>query len=307
MSTLPYLETFAAVVEKGSFTAAAEALGISKPVVSKQVSRLEQHLGVQLLHRTTRRLHLTEAGEIFARYSQQIVADAKEAEQSVLPLQSEPRGTLRITAPGSLAVSMLPEALLGFQQRFPKVELDVRISGRFVDLVEEGIDVALRVGELKDSSMIARRLMECRFHVFASPEYWKQNGIPGHPDDLQGHNCLIYSQSPNADTWVFSDKNGEDISVKIKGNLRSDAEKLLLVAALNSQGVLIGPTYMVARHISKNRLKEVLEDYYRPTTGLFAIYPHSKLVSSKVRAFIDYLVESWSDSSIQSTETTAPG
>ena len=174
MSILPYLETFSAVVEKGSFTAAAEALDISKPVVSKQVSQLEQHLGVQLLHRTTRRLHLTEAGEVFARYSQRIVAEAREAEQSVLPLQSEPQGTLRITAPASLALSLLPEVLLRFQQRFPKVELDVRISGHFVDLVKEGIDVALRVGELKDSSMIARRLMPCRFLVCASPDYWKK-------------------------------------------------------------------------------------------------------------------------------------
>jgi len=298
VSILPYLETFAAVVDKGSFTAAAEALDISKPVVSKQVSQLEKYLGVQLLHRTTRRLHLTEAGEVFARYAQRIVAEAREAEQAVLPLQSEPQGMLRISAPESLAISLLPEALLEFQQRFPKVELDIRISGRFVDLVEEGIDVALRVGELEDSSMIARRLMDCRFYVCASPDYWKRHGMPEHPNDLRNHNCLIYSQSPRADAWVFNDKNGEDLGVKVKGNLRSDAGKLLLSAASNGQGVFIGPTYMVAEAMQEAQLKPVLEDYYRPSTGLYAIYPHSKLVSSKVRAFVDYLIESWGDKTL---------
>lgn len=293
MSILPYLETFAAVVEKSSFTAAAEALNISKPVVSKRVSQLEQHLGVQLLHRTTRRLHLTEAGEVFARYAQRIVEEAREAEQSVLPLQSEPQGTLRITAPASLALSLLPEVLLRFQQRFPKVELDVRISGHYVDLVEEGIDVALRVGELEDSSMIARRLMPCRFLVCASPNYWKKHGVPDHPNDLRKHNCLVYSQSPKSDMWIFKDKNGEDINIKVKGNLRTDDGKLLLCAALAGQGLLIGPSFMVANAIKEGQLKPVLGDYSRTAMGLYAVYPYSKLVSSKVRAFVDYLVETW--------------
>lgn len=294
MSILPYLETFAAVVEKGSFTAAAEALNISKPVVSKQVSQLEQHLGVQLLHRTTRRLHLTEAGEVFARYAQRIVEEAREAEQSVLPLQGEPKGTLRITAPASLALSLLPDLLLRFQQRFPKVELDVRISGHFVDLVEEGIDVALRVGELEDSSMIARRLMPCRFLVCASPNYWTKHGVPDHPNDLRKHNCLVYSQSPKSDMWIFKDKNGEDINIKVKGNLRTDDGKLLLCAALAGQGLLIGPSFMLANAIKEGQLKPVLGDYSRTAMGLYAVYPYSKLVSSKVRAFVDYLVEAWS-------------
>ena len=293
MSILPYLETFAAVVDKGSFTAAAENLDISKPVVSKQVSQLEHYLGVQLLHRTTRRLHLTEAGEVFAHYAEQIVAEAKEAEQSVLPLQSEPQGTLRISAPESLAMSLLPEALLSFQRRFPKVKLDVRVSGRFVDLVEEGIDVALRVGELEDSSLIARRLMPCRIHLCASPGYLKRYGEPANPKDLRDHNCLIYSQSPKPDTWAFKDKNGEDISIKVEGNLRSDTGTFLLDAALGGQGIFIGPTYMVDKAVTQGLLVPVLEEYAHPAVALYAIYPHSKLISSKVRAFVDYLAGTW--------------
>lgn len=297
MSILPYLETFATVVEKGSFTAAAEALGISKPVVSKQVSQLERHLGVQLLQRTTRRLHLTQAGEVFASYSHRIMSDVREAEQSVLPLQSESQGRLRITAPESLAMSLLPEALLSFQQHYPKVELDVRISGRFVDLVEEGIDVALRVGELEDSSLIARLLMPCKFYACASPGYLKKHGIPRHPDELSEHNCLVYSQSPRSDTWTFKEENGKDLNIKVNGNLRSDAGSLLLGAALKGNGIFIGPTYMVANALDKGLLETVLDDYSPVTTGLYAVYPYSKLVSSKIRTFVDYLVEAWGHSS----------
>lgn len=294
MTILPYLETFATVVEKGSFTAAAEALGISKPVVSKQVSHLEQHLGVQLMQRTTRRLHLTQAGEVFASYSKRIMSEVREAEQSVLPLQSEPRGRLRISAPESLAVSLLPEVLLSFQQKFPKLELDVLISGRFVDLVEEGIDVALRVGEMEDSSLIARLLMPCSFHVCASAKYLEKNGPPEHPDDLSKHNCLIYSQGQRSTSWGFKDKSGKTLNVKVQGNLHSDAGNLLMKAALNGNGIFIAPTYMVANALKEGQLKTVLDDYTSAMPGLYAVYPYSKLVSTKVRAFVDYLIESWS-------------
>ncbi|MCW8900861.1 MAG: LysR substrate-binding domain-containing protein [Gammaproteobacteria bacterium] len=293
MTILPYLETFATVVEKGSFTAAADALGISKPVVSKQVSQLEQHLGVQLMQRTTRRLHLTHAGEVFASYSKRIMADVREAEQSVLPLQSEPRGRLRISAPESLALSLLPEVLLNFQQKFPTLELDVHISGRFVDLIEEGIDVALRVGEMEDSSLIARLLMPCSFHVCASAKYLEKNGSPQHPDELSKHNCLIYSQGQRSANWGFKDKDGKILNIKVEGNLHSDTGNLLMKAALNGNGIFIAPTYMVTNALKEGQLKTVLDDYTSAMPGLYAVYPYSKLVSVKVRAFVDFLVDAW--------------
>lgn len=293
MTILPYLETFSAVVENGSFTAAAQALNISKPVVSKQVSLLERHLGVQLLHRTTRRLHLTQAGEVFSSYCQRIMSDVHDAEQSVLPLQSEPQGRLRIAAPESLAMSLLPEILPCFQQAYPRLELDIRITGRFVDLVEEGIDVALRVGTLEDSSLIARLLMPCSFHVCATPDYLSKQGRPMHPDELGTHNCLIYSQGQKPDNWPFQDDRGEDFNVKVKGNLHSDAGNLLMNAALNDIGILMAPTFMVSSALQEGRLETVLDDYTPTKTGLYAVYPHSKLVSKKVRAFIDYLAETW--------------
>jgi DNA-binding transcriptional LysR family regulator len=295
MSVLPYIETFSAVVENGSFTAAAEELGVSKSVVSKQVSFLERHLGVQLLQRTTRRLRLTQAGEVFANYSQRIMSEVQEAEQSVLPLQSEPQGRLRISAPESLAMSLLPEVLIGFQQRFPRLELDIHITGRFIDLVEEGIDVALRVGELNDSSLVARLLMPCSFHVCASPEYLKNYGSPKHPKELSKHNCLIYSQGPQSENWFFRDENGKGTHIKVEGNLRSDTGNLLMGAALNGNGIFIAPTYMVTSALKEGRLETVLDDYTPSTTGLYAVYPYSKLISTKVRVFVDYLVDAWGD------------
>lgn len=295
MNILTYIETFTAVVENGSFTAAAEALGISKPVVSKQVSHLERHLGVQLLQRTTRRLHLTHAGEVFASYSHRIMSDVREAEQSVLPLQSEPQGRLRVLAPESLAISLLPEVLLRFQQQFPKIELDIHVSGRLVDLVEEGIDVAVRVGKQEDSSLIEQLLMPCGLHVCASPEYLKKNGKPAHPSELETHNCLIYSQRPNPDTWLFRDEEEKDIRIKVNGNLRSSMGKILMNAAENGKGIFIGPTFMIASALKEGKLESVLDQYTPMTTGLYVVYPKSKLVSAKVRAFVDFVYASWSD------------
>lgn len=295
MNILPYLETFSAVVENGSFTTAADVLGISKPVVSKQVSLLERHLGVQLLQRTTRRLHLTHAGEVFASYSHRIMSDVREAEQSVLSLQSEPQGRLRIAAPESLAISLLPEVLLSFQERFPKVELDIHVTGRLVNLVEEGIDVALRVGKLEDSNLVTQLLMPCGLHACASTEYLKKYGKPEHPSELKTHNCLIYSQLPHSDNWLFRDEKGKDISIKVNGNLRSDMGSILMNAAQNGSGIFIGPTFMIASALEEGRLETVLDQYTSMTTGLYVVYPYSKLVSTKVRAFVDFIAESWSN------------
>jgi len=291
VNTLSYIETFSAVVEKGSFTAAAKALGISRPVVSKQVALLEQQLGVQLLHRTTRRLHLTHAGEVFASYSRQIISDVREAEQSVLPLQSEPQGRLRILTNESFAISLLPEILLSFQQQFPRIELDIVVSGRLINLVEEGIDVAIRVGRQEDSSLIEQLIMPCGLHACASPEYLKKHGKPKHPSELETHNCLIYSQLPSPDDWLFRNEHGKDIRIRASGNLRSSMGSLLMKAAQNDRGIFIGPTFMIASALKKGQLETILDQYTPITTGLYLTYPYSKLVSRKVLAFVDFITD----------------
>lgn len=293
MSILQYIETFNAVAELGSFTAASEALGVSKPVVSKQITTLEQKLGVQLLNRTTRRLHLTQAGEMFASYSKRIMEEAHEAENSVLPLQTTPKGVLRVSVPESLALSLLPAALGGFQKRYPQVELDVKITGKFIDLIADGVDVAIRMGVLRDSSLIARQLMPCGFYICGSSDYFSQHGRPTHPDELTQHNCLIYSQGQNPENWMFEAPDGKAFSIRVKGNFRSDTGYLLLKSALDGHGLLLAPGFMVTKALAEHQLETVLEDFMPSEAGLYAVYPYSRFVSEKVRIFIDYLVQEW--------------
>ncbi len=291
MSSIHYLKTFAAVVEHGSFTAAAQALSISKPVVSKQVSMLEKELGVQLMVRTTRTLHLTEAGETFALYATQIMKDLQEAEHAVMPMQSEPQGTLVISAPQSLAYSFLPKLLPEFQKRYPLMHLNVRITGRYADLIDEGIDVALRVGKLEDSSLKARLIQNCHMQVCASPSYWKSQGKPLHPSQLAQHNCLIYQPASTARNWLFKDAQNQDIRVKVNGNLQSDDGGLLLSAAKNNQGIFYVPSFLISDALKEGTLEQALDEFSRQDIGLYALYPRTKHVPSKLRVFIDYLLE----------------
>jgi DNA-binding transcriptional LysR family regulator len=291
MSSIHYLKSFAAVVEHGSFTAAALALNISKPVVSKQVTELERELGVQLMVRTTRTLHLTEAGETFAQYATKIIKDLQEAEHAVMPMQSEPQGTLVISAPQSLAYSFLPKILPQFQKRYPLIQLNVRITGRYVDLVEEGIDVAMRVGKMEDSSLMARLIQSCHMQVCAAPEYWRTHGKPQHPQELAQHNCLIYQPATHARNWVFTNPQNEDISVKVNGNLQSDDGGLLLSAAKSAQGVFYVPSFLISEDLKNGALEQALSGFSRKDTGLYALYPRAKHVPSKLRVFIDYLLE----------------
>lgn len=290
MTTLLYLQTFMAVVESGSFTAAAQSLGMSKPVVSKHISMLEAHLGVQLFQRTTRRIHLTQAGETYAEYARRILVDVREAEASVAELQKAPQGRLKLSCPESLAVSLLAEHLPEFQARYPKLELDIHITGRFIDLVAEGIDVALRMGSLDDSSLMARKLMNTGFRVCASEAYLEKWGTPHHPNELSRHNCLIYSQGQFPEHWVFEEK-GKQIKVRVTGNCTAGSGSLLIQLATQDSGIFLAPSFMVDKLIQQGKLVPLLEDFMPSQSALYAVYPYSKNVSKKVRVFIDYLAE----------------
>lgn len=244
------------------------------------------------MHRTTRRLRPTEAGEIFAHYAFSIIEKLHEAEHAVLPLQGNPQGMLRITVPESLATAKLSNVLHAFTEQYPRIELDILVSGQFIDLLDAGIDVALRAGKLEDSNLIARLLAPCSFHVCASPDYWKKHPIPKQPDDLKTLNCLIYSQSPKPNTWFFKDNN-EDLAIKVSGNFRSSSGKMILNAALAGKGIFFAPSYMVVDEIKQGKLVHVLDDFLSTSVGLYAVYPHSHFVSPKVRIFIDFLIENW--------------
>lgn len=295
MIDLDGLAVYAKVVELGSFTAAADVLGMSKSAVSKQVSKLEERLGAQLLRRTTRRLNLTEVGEAFYERCRRIVSEAEEAELAVTRLQDEPRGILRVNAPVSFGMGYLANALPDFMRSYPEVTVDIAFADRRVDLIEEGVDVAIRIGRLEDSTLIARRITDVRRAVVASPEYWERYGRPETPSDLLHHNCLTYEYFALGNNWQFVDpKTGENLLIPIKGSLHSNNGSVLAQAAIAGIGVIHMPLFMVPNAFREGRLESVLDEWMDAPIGLHAVYPSSRHLSAKVRAFVDFLVSRYS-------------
>jgi DNA-binding transcriptional LysR family regulator len=284
------MAVFARVVEAHSFTAAARQLGMSKSAVSKAVAGLEDRLGARLLNRTTRRLSLTEIGQAFYERSARVVAEAEEAELAVTRLQATPRGRLRVSAPVSFGIRHLGPALPDFMARCPEVRLDIDFADRFVDLVDEGYDLAVRIGHLPDSSLVARRLAESRLVVCAAPGYWDRRGRPERPQDLAGHDCLTYAYHPNPSEWPFQGPEGR-IAVRVDGGLRTNNGDVSLQAALAGLGVVRLPTFIVGCDLAAGRLEAVLAAYEVPPVGVYAVYPHNRHLSAKVRAFVDFLAE----------------
>lgn len=291
MNILTLMETFSVVVDAGSFTAAADKLGLSKSFISKQISMLEDDLGARLLYRTTRKLSLSDEGSQFYKHCKIIMAEAENARAEVIDSQGAPRGKIRITIPQSLIISGFGQLLIEFQLQYPEIEFEVIASGRIVDLIEEGIDIAIRVGQLEDSSLISRRLADCTFQVVASPEYIKKHGLPSQPADLMEHNCLIYGDSKSNKGWPFRSPSGELITVKAKGSLTSNDGGLIVDGMLNGLGIGFGPSFLFEKCIKEGRLHLLLSDYYQPTTAISALYPLNRNLSRRIRILIDYLSE----------------
>lgn len=286
--SLSGMAIFAKVVEAKSFTAAAIELGMSKSAVSKHISRLEDRLGARLLNRTTRRLGLTETGAAFYDRCARVVTEAEEAALAVTELQSEPRGTLRVNAPMSFGILHIAPAIPDFLARYPDLHIDVAMNDRFVDLIDEGFDVAIRVARLMDSSLIARRLAPDRRAIVGSPAYFEKRGVPKTPDDLVRHNCINYAYMSAQDQWQFVDADGTR-SVEAEGNLRANNGDAIRVAVLAGLGVAHLPTFIVGRDIQDGRLVQVLADFMPSGSSVYAVYPHSRHLSTKVRVFVDFL------------------
>lgn len=289
VDNLADIAVFVRVVERGSFTLAADDLSVSRAVVSKYISRLEERLGARLLNRTTRRLALTEAGATLFEASRGALERIEEAESAVAQYQSAPKGRLRVSAPMSFGILHLGPALADFARQFPGVTLDIRLDDRFVNLLEENVDVAVRIGTLTDSSLVARKLAYTRAVACASPAYLAEHGEPATPEDLASHDCLIYSYLANANVWRFLARDGREIPVAVSGNMRINNGIVLAEAALAGRGVLVTPSFYVAPMLRDGRLKRLLADYRLPELGIYAVYPQSSHVPPKVRAFIDYL------------------
>jgi len=291
MSILNYMEAFTFTVKTGSFTAAAEQLGLSKSYVSKQVSQLENDLGTRLLYRTTRKLSLSHDGEQFYQHCKLIMAEADKARAEVMESHERPRGLIKLTIPQSFVLSEAGSVLVKFQKKYPDIELDIMTSGSNVDLIEESIDLALRIGELEDSTMMCRKLMDCEFQVVASPTYSEHYGVPCQPKALTQHNCLIYSASQLSRQWPFRLPSGETITVNVQGSLSCNDGQYLLNAALKGLGICFGPSIVFKHHLDKKELCLLLEDYTLPAVSISAIYPLNRNLSRRVRLLIDFLAQ----------------
>lgn len=285
------IHAFIAVVDAGSFTAAAQRLGAGKSAVSRRISSLEERLGVQLLRRTTRTLNLTDSGQSFYDRGVRLLADLEEAEAAVQQQHGELRGVLRVALPLSFGVRHMCGPVAAFKNLHPKVSFDLDLNDRRVDLIEDNVDVALRIGHLTDSSLIARRLFEIHSVVAASPHYLHTHGKPQTPDDLYEHDCLVYSNLDDPDTWSFKDPDGDPGSVRVNVSMQASSGDYLANAAAHGMGVIILPTFIAAESIRRGNLVPLLTDYTWPVTPAYAVYPPTRHLSFRVRAFIDFLAE----------------
>lgn len=292
MDKFTEMQSLVAVVELGSFVRAADALSLSKAAVSRHLGQLEARLGVRLLHRTTRRLSLTEEGKVFYARCKALLAEVDEAEAEVTERGGEAVGQVRINAPLTFGILYLAELWGAFKAMHPRVSLDVTLADRVIDLVEDGYDLAVRVGQLPGSSLIARKLTTTRLVLCASPQYLSQAGTPHHPDELEEHAVLAYSYFDRGDEWPFEGPNGP-ITVRVRPTMRTNNGDTCRVGALLHHGIVLQPTFLVGPDIEAGRLIEVLPQYRSLEMDIHAVYPTRKHVSPKVRLLIDFLVDSF--------------
>ena len=291
MDRLAAIEAFVRVAETHSFSEAARRLHASQSAVSRAVSGLEAELGARLLHRTTRSLTLTEAGRGYFERAARILADLEEANLAVTQLQAAPRGRLRVNAPMSFGFLHLAPALPDFLALYPELSVDLSMSDRFVDLIEEGVDVAVRIGALEDSSLIARKLAPIRRVVCASPAYLNARGTPLAPDDLKQHDCLCNSNIAVLHEWRFAAADGKLWPVDVRGRLSANNGDALRVAALKGLGLANLPTFIVGADLQAGTLMTVLDDFAVQDLSMSAVYPPGRHLSPKVRAFVDFLAD----------------
>ena len=290
MDKLEAMNAFAKVVAAGSYAEAGRRLGLTRSAVSKAVMELEQLLGARLLDRTTRRVTPTEAGRAYYERCVAIVADVEETESQISRLNDFPRGTLRVNAPMSFGTRYLGAAVADFMAHYSELKLELILNDRFIDPLEEGVDVTVRIGSLSNSSLIARRLAPARLALVASPAYIARHGAPDAPEDLSAHACLAYGHMATAQRWTLQ-SGKEAVSVSVESRLCSNNGDVLREAALKGNGITNLPTFLIGPDIAAGRLKVVLPDYPPSPLAIYAIYAPNRYLAAKSRVFIDFLVE----------------
>lgn len=289
MDRLEGIAAFALVVDTGSFTAAAQRLKLSKSAVSAHVQRLEERLGVQLLNRTTRRVATTEAGAAYHQHCARILAEAEAAEQAATALHREPRGTLRVSAPDAFGWMHVAPAIPTFRARFPEIAIDLRLEEKHVNLVDEGFDLAIRIGELPDSPLVVRKLAPSRTMLCAAPRYLERFGEPQSPRDLSAHACLCFPPLWRGGRWHLVSKQRQE-RVAVAGALVTNSAEVLRATALGGGGIALLPIWGVADDLRGGALKRVLPGWAPPSSVIHAVYPGNRRMSAKVRAFVDHLL-----------------
>ena len=289
MDKLEAMNAFAKVVAAGSYAEAARRLGLTRSAVSKAVMELEQLLGARLLDRTTRRVTPTEAGLAYYERAAAILADVEETEIQISRLHDEPRGVLKINAPMSFGVMYLGEAVAKFMARYPELRIELVLNDRFIDPLEEGVDVTVRIGALADSSLIARHLAPARLALVASPEYLAGAGQPKSPVELRVHRCLAYGHMAAVHRWHLM-QGSEAVTVQITSALCSNNGEVLRTAALAGNGIANLPTFLVGPDIASGKLVQVLPDNPPPELGIYALYAPNRYLAAKTRVFIDFVV-----------------
>lgn len=287
MDRIAWMQSFVRTVETGSFSAVARELETTQPTISKQIAALEEYLDVQLLTRSTRTLNLTEAGEQFYQQCLRVLETLAEAEASVGE-RKKLSGTLRVNCPVSFGQLQIVPRIKTFLQRYPDIKLDLMMNDGFVDLVEEGVDLAIRIGNYQDTSLICQRIGTTRRVTLASPEYFEKNGEPQKPQDLIHHNCIVYTRLSTGNEWYFQSKD-KTIKVEVSGNFQANNSTAIREAVLSGIGISVLPVWLFGDCINSGKLKVILNEFQPTHLPIYGVYRRGKFVPAKVRCFINFL------------------
>lgn len=290
MDRLSWMQSFVRAAETGSFSAVARELNTTQPTVSKHVASLERYLGARLFNRSTRNLTLTDEGSRFYEYSQRIMEQMQTAEADIRGGVAEPVGVLRVNAPVSFGRMHIAPFVREFLDAHPKVRLELDLADRFVDIIEEGVDVAIRIGELEDSALVARRIGVTQLDTVAAPAYIEQHGQPTVPADLVDHECIIYSTKRKSNDWQYEGPDGPLVQT-VEGSFRTNSSEAVLSALLAGVGVAVTPCWMIADALADGRLVSLLPDYAPRPMPIQAVFPSNRHMSAKVRRFVEFLGE----------------